>query len=102
MCVGLLLTGPAVGFMIPAALHDLRGLSLGSGDLMLMACDPPQFPASGNVPLQPQLPRPPQAGDPRESSLSQRSGTGKLNWLAVSQFCSLSAPVSQLSHLTCF
>lgn len=54
----------------PAALQDLTGLSLGtSDDLMLVASNLPQ------LPLQPQLPRPP--GDHRDS------GTGKLNWLAV-------------------
>lgn len=57
-----------------------------SDDLMLMPCNLPQFPASVNVPLQPGLPQPPQAGDPRESwgfgslqsSLSQLPATGKL------------------------
>ncbi|GAA6228941.1 islet cell autoantigen 1-like [Lates japonicus] len=74
------------------ALHDLRGLSVGSDeDLMLMACDlppQPQLPAPTNIPLQPQLlPPPPQAGDwPEEnvpwgfgslqSSLSQLPATG--------------------------
>lgn len=73
----------------PAALQDLTGLSLGtSDDLMLVASNLPQFPASVSVPLQPQLPRPPQAGDHRDPSLPQRPGTGKLNWLAVSQFFS--------------
>uniref|UniRef100_A0A4W6ELF7 Islet cell autoantigen 1-like n=1 Tax=Lates calcarifer TaxID=8187 RepID=A0A4W6ELF7_LATCA len=75
------------------ALHDLRGLSVGSDeDLMLMACDlppQPQLPAPTNIPPQPQLlpPPPPQAQDwPEEnvpwgfgslqSSLSQLPATG--------------------------
>ncbi|XP_071320719.1 islet cell autoantigen 1-like isoform X1 [Trachinotus anak] len=70
-----------------SALRDLRGLSAGSDDaLMLMACDlpQPQLPAPTNVPLQPQLLPPPQGGDQNEpwgfgslqSSLSQLPATG--------------------------
>uniref|UniRef100_A0A3B5BGY0 Islet cell autoantigen 1 like n=1 Tax=Stegastes partitus TaxID=144197 RepID=A0A3B5BGY0_9TELE len=59
------------------ALHSLRGLSTGSDDdLMLMACDPPPPPPSTNAPLQPQLLPSPQAGDQRESRLSQLPATG--------------------------
>ncbi|XP_049919241.1 islet cell autoantigen 1-like isoform X1 [Epinephelus moara] len=47
------------------ALQDLRGLSAGSDDdLMLMACDLPQLPAPTNFPLHPQLLPPPQGGGP--------------------------------------
>lgn len=47
------------------ALQDLRGLSAGSDDdLMLMACDLPQLPAPANFPLHPQLLPPPQGGGP--------------------------------------
>lgn len=42
--------------------------AMGSNDdLMLMDCDVPQFPQPVNVPLQPQLPLPPPAGEPTES-----------------------------------
>ncbi|XP_070711571.1 islet cell autoantigen 1-like [Pempheris klunzingeri] len=69
------------------ALCDLRGLSVGSDDdLMLMAGDLPQsqLSAPANVPLQSHLLPPPQGGDPQEpqgfgslqSSLSQLPATG--------------------------
>ncbi|XP_042368936.1 islet cell autoantigen 1-like [Plectropomus leopardus] len=50
------------------ALQDLRGLSVGSDDdLILMTCDLPQLPAPTHFPLQPQLlPPPPQAGGPNQ------------------------------------
>ncbi|XP_044044279.1 islet cell autoantigen 1-like isoform X2 [Siniperca chuatsi] len=69
------------------ALHNLRGLSAGSDDdLMLMACNLPQsqLPASTNIPLLAQLLPPLQGGDLNESwgfgslqsSLSQLPATG--------------------------
>ncbi|XP_035533796.1 islet cell autoantigen 1-like isoform X1 [Morone saxatilis] len=69
------------------ALQDLRGLSVGSDDdLMLMACNLPQsaLAAPENFPLQPQLLPPLQSEDPSEawgfrslqSSLSQLPATG--------------------------
>lgn len=69
-------------------LHDVSAAPAGSDDdLMLMACDlqQPQLPAPANVPLQPQLPPPLQAGNQNElwgfgslqSSLTQLPATGK-------------------------
>lgn len=54
-----------------SALRDLRGLSVDSDDLLLMACDPPP---------QPQLPvppPPPRGGDGAEPGLSQQPAAGK-------------------------
>lgn len=90
------------------ALHELRGLSVGSDDdLMLMACDPPQpqLPATASVPLQPQLLPPPQGGDPDEpwdfgslrSSLSQLPATGKTGWVSpFSSACEFSLQAASL------
>lgn len=51
----------------PALPSDLRGLAMSStDDLILMGCSVPLLPPSVNASLQPQLPHPPQAGDPEE------------------------------------